>query len=221
MSAFIQAINWEQMVTSIGQTLLMTLVPLVVSVILGLILGIILYITQKDGLCPQAFIFRVLDISVNIFRAIPFIILLFLIVPLTKLLVGTMLGPMAAIPGLTLCAIPFFARMCQIAFNEVDKGTIEASKAMGASNVEIMFKVVIPESSPALVSSVAMLAINLVGYTAMAGAVGGEGLGNLAYMYGFARRNAPILYTATAIIVLIVFLLQYIGDVAAKKIDKR
>ena len=116
MSAFIQAINWEQMVTSIGQTLLMTLVPLIVSVILGLILGIILYITQKDGLCPQAFIFRVLDISVNIFRAIPFIILLFLIVPLTKLLVGTMLGPMAAIPGLTICAIPFFARMCQIAF---------------------------------------------------------------------------------------------------------
>lgn len=221
MSAFIQAINWEQMFTSIGQTLLMTLVPLIVSVILGLILGIILYITQKDGLCPQAFIFRILDVSVNIFRAIPFIILLFLIVPLTKLLVGTMLGPMAAIPGLTICAIPFFARMCQIAFNEVDKGTIEASKAMGASNTEIMLKVVIPESSPALVSSVAMLAINLVGYTAMAGAVGGEGLGNLAYMYGFARRNAPILYTATAIIVVIVFLIQYVGDVFAKKIDKR
>ena len=221
MQEFLSAVNWEQMFTSIEQTLLMTLVPLIIAVVLGLLLGIVLYITQKDGLCEQLVVFRILDFLVNVFRAIPFIILLFIIVPLTKLLVGTMLGPVAAIPGLTICAIPFFARMCQIAFNEVSNGTIEASKAMGASNFEIMFKIVLPESSPALVSSVAMLAINLVGYTAMAGAVGGEGLGNLAYMYGFARRNDAVLFIATAIIVVIVFLIQFVGDYIAKKVDKR
>ena len=221
MSEFIQAINWEQIIVAFQETLLMTFVSFSLSAILGLILGIILYITQENGLWPKAFIFRILDFLVNVFRAVPFIILVFIIVPLTTFLVGTMLGSKAAIPGLTICAIPFFARMCLIAFNEVDKGTIEASKAMGASNVEIMFKVVLPESSPALISGLAMLGINLVGYTAMAGAIGGGGLGNLAYMYGFARRNPLILYTATAIIVVIVFLIQYVGDIVAKKIDKR
>lgn len=221
MEAILQAINWEQMYTSTLQTLAMTFLPLVIATILGLLLGIVLYVTQKDGLLPQPFIFRILDFIINIFRAIPFIILVCVIVPLTTIIVGTMLGTKAAMPGLTICAIPFFARMCQIAFNEVDKGTIEASKAMGASNFAIMMKVVIPESAPALVSSITMLAVNLVGYTAMAGTVGGEGLGNLAYMYGFARRNPSILYTATAIIVVIVFVIQYVGDVVAKKIDKR
>lgn len=221
MSEFIQAINWEQIIVAFQETLLMTFVSFSLSAILGLILGIILYITQENGLWPKAFIFRILDFLVNVFRAVPFIILVFIIVPLTTFLVGTMLGSKAAIPGLTICAIPFFARMCLIAFNEVDKGTIEASKAMGASNVEIMFKVVLPESSPALISGLAMLGINLVGYTAMAGAIGGGGLGNLAYMYGFARRNPLILYTATAIIVVIVFLIQYVGDTVTKKIDKR
>lgn len=221
MIEFLQTINWNQMLTAFQETMLMSIVSFGLSAILGLILGVILYITQDNGLWPKTILFRVLDFLVNVFRAIPFIILVFIIVPLTTFLVGTMLGSKAAIPGLTICAIPFYARMCLIAFNEVDKGTIEASKAMGASNLEIMTKVVLPESSPALISGLAMLGINLVGYTAMAGAIGGGGLGNLAYMYGFARRDPMILYTATAIIVVIVFLIQYIGDTVAKKIDKR
>lgn len=221
MIEFLQTINWNQMLTAFQETILMSIVSFGLSAILGLILGVILYITQDNGLWPKTILFRVLDFLVNVFRAIPFIILVFIIVPLTTFLVGTMLGSKAAIPGLTICAIPFYARMCLIAFNEVDKGTIEASKAMGASNLEIMTKVVLPESSPALISGLAMLGINLVGYTAMAGAIGGGGLGNLAYMYGFARRDPMILYTATAIIVVIVFLIQYIGDTVAKKIDKR
>lgn len=221
MSAFIQAINWDQMFTSIGQTLLMTLVPLIIASILGLLFGIILYITQKDGLWEKQILFRILDFIVNVFRAVPFIILLIILIPFTTLLVGTMLGPKAAIPTLTICAIPFFARMSLIAFNEVDKGTIEASKAMGANNFEIVFKVVIPESSPAIVSGIAMLAINLVGYTAMAGVIGAGGLGSLAYQYGFLRGNNAVLYVATVFIVVIVFTLQYVGDLVANKIDKR
>ena len=221
MSELLSAINWEQMLTALLETLLMSGVSIAVSAILGLLLGIILYVTQEDGLWPKVILFRILDFLVNVFRAIPFIILLFIMIPLTMFLVGSMLGAKAAIPGLIICAIPFYARMSLIAFNEVNKGTIEASKAMGASNFEIVMKVVIPEASPALVSGLAMLGINLVGYTAMAGAIGGGGLGNLAYMYGFARRNPAILYTATIIIVAIVFLIQFVGDKVAKKIDKR
>ena len=216
-----QSINWHQMAVAFQETMLMTFVSFGLSAVIGLLLGVILYITQENGLWPKVYLFRVLDFLVNVFRAIPFIILLFIIVPLTTFLIGTMLGSKAAIPGLTLCAIPFYARMCLIAFNEVDKGTIEASKAMGADNLQIMMKVVLPESSPALVSGLAMLGINLIGYTTMAGAIGGGGLGNLAYLYGFARRDDAILYTATAIIVVIVFLIQFAGDTVAKKIDKR
>ena len=111
--------------------------------------------------------------------------------------------------------------MCVIAFQDVDKGTIEAAKAMGASNGQIIFKVLLPESMPAIVSGIAVTGISLVGYTAMAGAIGAGGLGNLAYMYGFARRNDAILYSSTVIIVLIVFVIQWIGDAIVKKIDKR
>lgn len=217
----IQSINWNQMLTACEETLLMTFVSFGLSAILGLILGIVLYVTQENGLWPKVFLFRILDFLVNVFRAIPFIILLCILVPFTRFLVGTMLGSKAAIPSLTICAIPFYARMCLIAFNEVNKGTIEASKAMGANNFQIMLKVVLPESSPALISGLAMLGINLVGYTAMAGAIGGGGLGNLAYLYGFARRDDVILYSATAIIVAIVFLIQFVGDKIAKNIDKR
>lgn len=221
MAELLAAINWEQMLTALLETLLMSGVSIAVSAVLGLLLGIILYVTQEGGLWPKVILFRILDFLVNVFRAIPFIILLFIIIPLTMFLVGSMLGAKAAIPGLIICAIPFYARMSLIAFNEVSKGTIEASKAMGASNFEIVMKVVIPEASPALISGLAMLGINLVGYTAMAGAIGGGGLGNLAYMYGFARRNPAILYTATVIIVAIVFLIQFVGDKVARKIDKR
>ena len=150
-----------------------------------------------------------------------FLILLILLIPLTRAIVGTMLGARAALPPLIFASTPFFARMCVIAFQDVDKGTIEAAKAMGASNSQIIFKVLLPESMPAIVSGIAVTGISLVGYTAMAGAIGAGGLGNLAYMYGFARRNDAILYSSTVIIVLIVFVIQWIGDAIVKKIDKR
>ena len=215
------ALNIDQLLTAVWETVFMTFVSLFFASLFGLLIGILLYCTQSDGLLENRIINRIADVIVNVLRAIPFLILLILLIPITRALVGTMLGAKAALPPLIAAATPFFARMCVIAFQEVDKGTIEASKAMGASNSQIILKVLLPESVPAIVSGIAVTGISLVGYTAMAGAIGAGGLGNLAYMYGFARRNNAVLYTATVIIVLIVFAIQWIGDAIVKKIDKR
>ena len=221
MDAFLSQIDWDAMMSSIQETLYMTFFSLVVAVVLGMILGIILYMTQDDGLYPNKIINRVLDFIVNLLRAVPFIILIFILLPLTTLLVGTMLGAKAALPALIISSAPFYARMCMIALNEVDKGTIEASKAMGASNLQIITKILFPEAKPALISSITVMGISLVGYTAMAGCIGAGGLGNLAYMYGFARRNMAVMYTATFFVLVIVFIIQGIGDYVVKKVDKR
>ena len=215
------ALNIDQLLTAVWETVFMTFVSLFFASLFGLLIGILLYCTQSDGLLENRIINRIADVIVNVLRAIPFLILLILLIPIPRALVGTMLGAKAALPPLIAAATPFFARMCVIAFQEVDKGTIEASKAMGASNSQIILKVLLPESMPAIVSGIAVTGISLVGYTAMAGAIGAGGLGNLAYMYGFARRNNAVLYTATVIIVLIVFAIQWIGDAIVKKIDKR
>lgn len=215
------AVNWPQMIQAVQDTLFMTLVSLFISVIIGLIFGIILFVTKDDGLHPNKVIYLILNITVNVLRAIPYIILLLLIIPFTKMLVGSMLGAKAALPSLVLSSAPFYARMCMIALTEIDKGTIEACKAMGANNKELIFKVLLPEAKPALVSAITVMGISLIGYTAMAGAIGAGGLGYIAYTYGLARREESIMYLATIIIVVIVFIFQGIGDYITKKIDKR
>lgn len=214
-------INWTQILTSIQDTLFMTFVSLILSVIIGLVVGIVLYVTQKGGLYENTFVYRILDCVVNALRAIPYIILMILILPLTRMLVGSMLGATAAIPSLVLSSAPFYARMCMIALTEIDKGTIEACKSMGASNKDLIFKVLLPESKPALVSGITVMAISLIGYTAMAGAIGAGGLGYIAYSYGMARQNNAVMYLATFIVVVIVFSIQAVGDFIVKKIDKR
>ncbi|MSS59728.1 ABC transporter permease [Erysipelotrichaceae bacterium Oil+RF-744-GAM-WT-6] len=214
-------LNVEQLLQAVWETVYMTFVSLFFAAIFGLLIGILLYCTQTGGLLQNKVLNRIVDIIVNVLRAIPFLILLILLIPLTRALVGTMLGAKAALPPLIFASTPFFARMCVIAFQDVDKGTIEAAKSMGATNSQIIFKVLLPESMPAIVSGIAVTGISLVGYTAMAGAIGAGGLGNLAYMYGFARRNDAILYSSTVIIVLIVFVIQWVGDAVVKKIDKR
>ena len=214
-------LNIEQLLTAVYETVFMTFVSLAFASVFGLLIGILLYCTSSGGLLENKFINRIIDMIVNILRAIPFLILLILLIPLTRAIVGTMLGAKAALPPLIAASTPFFARMCVIAFQEVDRGTIEASKSMGASTGQIIWKVLLPEAMPAIVSGIAVTGISLVGYTAMAGAIGAGGLGNLAYMYGFARRNPAVLYTSTVIIVLIVFAIQWIGDALVKRIDKR
>ena len=221
MSAFLSQIDWDAMIVAIKETMYMTFVSLFMSVLIGFVFGIILYITKDDGLYPNKMINRILDFIINLLRAIPFIILILIILPVTKLLVGTMLGATAALPALIISSAPFYARMCMIALSEVDKGTIEASKAMGASNVQIITKILFPEAKPALISSITVMGISLVGYTAMAGCIGSGGLGNLAYMYGFVRNNMAVMYTATFFVLVIVFVIQGIGYYVVKKIDKR
>ena len=192
MSEFFSQIDWEAMLVAIQETFIMTIISLAIAVILGFILGIILYITKEDGLYPQKIVHRILDFIVNLFRAIPFIILIFLLLEVTLMTMGTMLGVKGALPALIVSSAPFYARMCMIALSEIDKGTIEA-----------------------------VMGISLVGYTAMAGCIGAGGLGNLAYMYGYVRQNMPVMYTATFFVLVIVFMIQIIGDLIVKKIDKR
>lgn len=205
----------------VRETLIMTAVSLIFAVLFGLALGLILYVSAPNGLRENKVLYRLLSGFVNLFRAIPFMILIFLLIPLTRFLTGSMLGVKAALPPLIIASAPFFARLCLIAFQEIDEGTIEASKAMGADLSGIIRKVVLPESMPAIVSGISVLGISLVGYTAMAGAIGAGGLGNLAYMYGFARHNNVMLYSATVIVIGLVFLIQWIGDRLVRRIDKR
>jgi len=214
-------IDWDLIEVALGETLFMTFTSLFFAVIIGFFIGIIIFMTKKNGLWENVVVSWILNSIVNILRAVPFIILLCLLIPFTKALVGTMLGAKAAIPALIFSAAPFYARMTLIALNEVDGGTMEACKALGASNGQIIVKTLLPEALPALVSGVTVTGISLVGYTAMAGAIGSGGLGNIAYLYGWARRNPPVMYLATILVLIIVFIIQSIGDLAVKKIDKR
>ena len=199
----------------------MTFESLIAVFLLGLFLGLLLYITSNSkGTFGRGF-YTVVTAIVNIFRAIPFIILIVLLIPFTKALIGTIIGVQASIPALIISAAPFYARLVEIGLREVDKGVIEAARAMGAKRITIITKVLIPESLPAIVSGLTVTAIALVGATAMAGVIGAGGLGNLAYLDGFQRNNSTLTFVATVLILVIVFAIQILGDTVVKKIDKR
>lgn len=214
-------VEWDMIWAATVETLYMTGVAVVATFILGTILGLLLFLTSKGNLWENRLANMIIAAVVNIFRSIPFIILIILLIPLTKWMVGTMLGANAALPALIIGAAPFYARMVEIALREIDKGVIEAAKAMGASTATIIWKVLLPESLPALVSGITVTAIALVGYTAMAGVVGAGGLGNLAYLEGFQRNHNDVTFVATVLVLIIVFVIQFIGDFVTSKIDKR
>ncbi|MDM5190631.1 methionine ABC transporter permease [Bacillus sp. DX4.1] len=221
MDKFFQNIDWDAMIQAIGETVYMTAIAAIATFIFGLILGLLLFMTSKGNLWENKTVNSVIGTFVNIFRSIPFIILIILLIPFTKLILGTILGASAALPALIIGAAPFYARMVEIALREIDKGVIEASKAMGAKTSTIIWKVFIPESLPALVSGITVTTIALVGYTAMAGVVGAGGLGTLAYLEGFQRGNNDVTIVATICVLLVVFLIQWIGDFVTNRIDKR
>ena len=214
-------VNWEKMQEATIETISMTLGSVVIIFFAGLLLGLLLYETNGKNTVFAKILYRVVAILVNIFRSIPFIILIVLLIPVTKTLVGSIIGPVAALPALILSSAPFFARLVEIGFREIDKGVVEAAKAMGASKWQIIYKVLIPESLPAIVSGITVTTISLVGATAMAGVIGAGGLGNLAYLDGFQRSQPAVTLVATLIILVIVFIIQAIGDVLVKKVDKR
>ena len=214
-------VDWEKMQEATIETIGMTIGSVVIIFLAGLLLGLLLYETNgKDTLAAKT-LYRVVAILVNVFRSIPFIILIVLLLPVTKTLVGSITGPTAALPALIIASSPFFARLVEIGFREIDKGVVEAAEAMGANKWQIIYKVLIPESLPAIVSGITVTTISLVGYTAMAGVIGAGGLGNLAYLDGFQRNQSTVVLVATLIILVIVFIIQAIGDVIVKKVDKR
>ncbi|WP_214699359.1 MULTISPECIES: methionine ABC transporter permease [unclassified Exiguobacterium] len=214
-------VDWQIMMEQTWETLYMTLVAGVATFLIGLALGLLLYITNESLLLKNRPIYVFVSAIVNVFRSIPFIILIILLIPFTLFLLDTMLGSTAALPALIIGAAPFYARMVELALREVDRGVIEAAESMGATKWQIIYKVLIPEALPALVSGITVTIVAIVGYTAMAGVVGGGGLGNLAYLEGFQRSQNDVTFVATVLILLIVFVIQFIGDRLVTKIDKR
>ena len=214
-------VNWEKVQDKTIETLIMTFESLIAVFLVGLFLGLLLYLTSNSKSTFGRGFYAVVTAIVNIFRAIPFIILIVLLIPFTKALIGTIIGVQAAIPALIISAAPFYARLVEIGLREVDKGVIEAARAMGAKKTTIILKVLIPESLPAIISGLTVTAIALVGSTAMAGVIGAGGLGNLAYLDGFQRNNSTLTFVATVLILIIVFALQILGDTIVKKVDKR
>lgn len=211
----------EKFIKATKETLYMTGVSMVLVLIIGLLLGLTLFFLSKSEKKSVGVLYTVISVVSNICRSVPFLILIILLMPITKQLVGTMLGPTAAIPALVISAAPFFGRLVDIALREVDAGVLEAAEAMGASRWQIIWKILIPESLPALTSGLTVTTITMIGFTAMAGAISAGGLGQLAYQGGFVARKLTIALFATIGILIIVFIIQGIGDYVTKRVDKR
>ena len=208
-------------VKAIQETLFMTLMSSFVSYLIGIPLGVMLYATDKDGLTPNAVIYNIMSVIVNLFRSIPFLILLILVIPVTRAMVGTSIGSKAVIPPLVFSASPYIARMVESSLKEVDLGVIEAAKSMGATNFQIIKKVLLKESRPSLLIGAAISITTILGYSAMAGAVGGGGLGDVAIRFGYYRYNTDIMIITVVLLVIIVQVIQEIFMRRARKSDKR
>lgn len=216
-----QNVDWQAMRLATWETIWMTVVAAILVVIIGLLLGLLLYQTRDSQNGLLRILNWIVSLLVNVFRSIPFIILIVLLLPVTKDIIGTIIGPKAAIPSLVISAAPFYARMVEANLRDIDSGVIEAVTTMGASNWEVVTKVLLPESKPALIAGATVTTISLISYSAMAGAIGAGGLGNLAYLDGFQSNNNTVTLVATVIIACIVFIVQFIGDRWVKAIDKR
>ena len=208
-------------VEGIFVTLYMTLATTFMGYVLGLPMGIALVITAPKGLRPNKIIYKVLDVVVNVVRSFPFLILLIVIQPLTRIIVGKSYGPTATIVPLTLSAAPFIARMVESSLLEVDHGVIEAAQSMGANLWTIIWKVMIGEAKTSLIVNVTIALGTILGYSAMAGIVGGGGLGDIAIRYGYYRYDSSIMCVTVVLLIVLVQLMQYIGMTISKKLDKR
>ena len=210
---------FNTMVEATNQTLYMVFGSTLFSVILGFVPAIILVLTDPDGLKPNKVIYQVLDFIVNTFRSFPFIILLILVIPVTRAIVGTSLGSTAAIVPLTISAIPFVARVIESALRSVDSGLIEAAKSFGASDMQIIVHVYFKEAFPSILSGIILTMISIIGYTAMAGSVGGGGLGDVAIRRGYQAYNLNYLFVTSLILIVIVQIIQNIGNYLYKKLS--
>ncbi|MDD7227491.1 MAG: ABC transporter permease [Firmicutes bacterium] len=210
---------FDTMVKASYETLYMVFGTTFFSVILGFIPAIVLVLTAPDGLKPNKIVYQILDFIVNTFRSFPFIILLILVIPVTRAIVGTSLGSTAAIVPLTISAIPFVARVIESALRSVDPGLIEAAKSFGASDIQIIFRVYFKEAFPSIISGIILTMISIIGYTAMAGSVGGGGLGDVAIRRGYQAYNLKYLFATSIILIVIVQIIQNIGNYLYKKLS--
>ncbi|WP_433548511.1 methionine ABC transporter permease [Streptomyces sp. CA-294286] len=217
--------TWSEMQPLLSQgiidTLYMVLWSTLVSVAVGLPLGVLLVLTDKGGLLRNVAVNKIVGVIVNIGRSLPFIVLLIALIPFTTLVVGTFIGPSAMIVPLAIGAIPFFARLVETAVREVDHGLVEAAQAMGGGVPTVVFKVLLPQALPSLISSVTTTFIVLIGYSAMAGAVGGGGLGSVAISYGYQRFETQFMLATVVILVLLVTVVQLLGDAAVRLLARR
>ena len=211
----------EMLLEGIRDTLYMTLVSTLLGYAVGLPLGIVLNVTKAGGLKPNRIVYRVLDIFCNVVRSVPFLILLILLIPFTRALVGQSYGSTATIVPLVVCAAPYIARMVESALNEVDAGVIEAARAMGASNMQIILKVLLVEAKTSLVTGATITTGVLLGYSAMSGTVGGGGLGDIAVRYGYYRWQTDIMLVTVALLIIIFQIIQNLCMKLASGIDHR
>ena len=219
----LQNMSFEQLVNmlivpALLATLKMLVWAMVLSVFFGLCIGLVLALTRKGGLCENFVIYRTFDIFVSVVRSFPFIILMISIIPLTKLIMGTSIGWQAAIVPLTFACAPFMGRIIQNALQEVNPALIEVAQSFGASKFQIVMRVMVVEAIPAIVSGVVLAIINLLGATAMAGVIGGGGLGATAMIYGYQNFNDKVMYSICVVLVILVLLIQYIGDFVYNKL---
>lgn len=210
---------WETIINAAGQTFYMVFWSTLLSVIIGFIPAVILTLTANDGLRPNKVVYEILSFIVNVFRSFPFIILLIIIIPFTRFVAGKSIGTTAAIVPLTVSAIPYIARIFETSLRETDKGVIEAAKSFGASDFQIVFRVYIKESIPRMLNGVVLLIISLIGYSAMAGTVGGGGLGDIAIRYGYQRYNTEYLVICSLILIVFVQLIQMLGNHLYKRLS--
>ncbi|EPY08320.1 binding-protein-dependent transport systems inner membrane component [Paenibacillus alvei TS-15] len=214
-------VNWSDVSSATGETLQMMLFSVLFTFLVGLPLGVLLYLTGRTGSRAGKIVYSILSFIVNVLRSVPFVILMIAIIPITRIVVGTSIGVEGTIPPLVIAAAPFFARLVETSLREVDRGVIEAAQAMGASTWQIVYKVLLPEAMPGLIAGTTITAVTLVSYTAMSGLIGGGGLGDLAIRYGYHRYEIEMMIVAIVIMVILVQVLQWIGDAFVRRYTRK
>ena len=212
----------NELASALWQTIYMTFLPTIIAFVIGLPLGVLLVTGEEGGVHPiPKVVMKALNVVINLLRSVPFLILLVVVLPISRFIVGTTVGSPAIIVPLAIAAFPFVARLVETSIREVDKGVVEAAQAMGASPLQIVMKVLIPEAKPALISNFVVALITIFGYGAMAGIVGGGGIGAIAVNYGYYRRKLLVLYLAVIVMIILVQVFQSIGNTVTRKSDKR
>ena len=211
----------DMILKGIQETLYMTLLSTLMGYVIGLPMGVLLAVSDKDGLKPNRVLYRILDVIANIVRSIPFLILLILLIPFTRMIVGKSYGSTATVVPLVIAAGPFIARMVESSLKEVDEGVIEAARSMGASNLRIIVKVLLVEARTSLMNGATIAVGTILGYSAMAGTIGGGGLGDIAIRYGYHRYQADIMIVTVVLLVILVQIFQMVGTTLANRLDKR